>query len=56
MRTDSIKNSLALLKAGVQPKKSYALKPWQRKMWTITLWTWRTLLITSIFLLIYNLF
>jgi hypothetical protein len=53
-----IKHSMDYIKAGVTPqaKHNKALKPWQRKLWKVTLWTWRIFLLSLIGIAIYNLF
>jgi hypothetical protein len=53
-----IKHSIDYIKAGIAPHKKHnkALKPWQRKLWNITLWTWRLFLLSLIVIAIYNLF
>lgn len=53
-----IKNSMDYIKAGVAPKSHHnkALKPWQRMLWKVTLWTWRIFLLSLIGIAIYNLF
>lgn len=53
-----IKHSINYIKAGVNPhtKHNKALKPWQRMLWKVTLWTWRLFLLSLIAIAIYNLF
>ncbi len=53
-----IKHSIDYIKAGIAPNKKHnkALKPWQRRLWNITLWTWRLFLLSLIVIAIYNLF
>jgi len=43
---DSIKNSMRYIQLGIAPnqKHNYALRKWQRVMWRITLYVWRTIL------------
>jgi hypothetical protein len=43
---DSIKNSMRYLQLGIAPtgKHNYQLRPWQRWVWYITLYVWRTVL------------
>jgi hypothetical protein len=58
MNGQSIKNSMRLIQLGIAPNKAhnYALRKWQRALWKVTLWTWRSFLIFGIMYLIYNLF
>jgi hypothetical protein len=53
-----IKHSINYIKAGVNPhtKHNKALKPWQRMLWKVTLWTWRLFILSLIAIAIYNLF
>ena len=49
---DNIKNSLRYLQLGIKtmPQHVYSLRPWQRALWFVTLYAWRTFLF---FLIIY---
>ena len=49
---DTIKNSMRYLQLGIKtmPRHVYSLRPWQRALWFVTLYVWRTFLF---FLLIY---
>jgi len=43
---ESIKNSMRFLQLGIAPtsKHNFQLRPWQRWLWYITLYVWRTVL------------
>jgi len=43
---ESIKNSMRYLQLGIAPSSKYnfQLRKWQRVMWYITLYVWRTIL------------
>jgi hypothetical protein len=58
MSGQSIKNSMRLIQLGIAPSKvhNYALRKWQRGLWKVTLYTWRSILVFGIMYLIYNLF
>lgn len=53
---DSIKNSMRYLQLGIAPnqKHNYALRKWQRVMWSTTLYIWRALLLSGIIYLLYK--
>jgi hypothetical protein len=43
---DSIKNSMRYLQLGITTNKqhNYSLRKWQRVLWFVTLYAWRTIL------------
>jgi hypothetical protein len=43
---DSIKNSMRYIQLGIATKKehNYSLRKWQRILWFVTLYAWRTIL------------
>ena len=54
---ESVKNSLRYLQLNVQAnsKHDYSLRKWQRLMWYITLYTWRSAILFGLIYLIYKL-
>jgi hypothetical protein len=51
---DNIKNSMRYLQLGIitKSKHNYSLRKWQRVLWFITLYLWRTILFFSLIYLI----
>jgi hypothetical protein len=43
---DSIKNSMRYIQLGIATKKehNYSLRKWQRVLWFVTLYAWRSIL------------
>ena len=52
----AIKNSMNYIQLGIAPheKHNYALRKWQRVLWSTTLYIWRALLLSGIIYLLYK--
>jgi hypothetical protein len=54
---ESIKNVMRYVQLGVAPKNehNYSLRTWQRMLWFITLYIWRTVIFFGLCYLIFKL-